>query len=82
MESGSMNGIVLDTTLTDRDSKDSLLTEIVCSTVKLFKLLLTEEDPDYITIITCSVINEVFNRIDTETTWDLRISRLLPDEDT
>ena len=76
-----LNNVILDTTITDRDSKGSLLTEVVCSTVKLFKLLLTDEDPDYITIITCSVINEVFNRIDTETTWDLRINRLLPDEE-
>ena len=76
-----MDNVILDTTLAVGDSKDSLLTEVVCSTIKLFKLLLPDDDPDYITIITCSVINEIFNRVDTETLWNLQINRLLPDDE-
>ncbi len=55
---------VLDVNLTEEDTQESLLAVMTSSTIKMFKLLLPDENRETINSIVCSTMVEIFNRID------------------
>ncbi len=58
---------IYDLNLTEEDTQESLLAAITGSTIKMFKLLLPDESRDTINSIVCSIMVEIFNRIDPRT---------------
>jgi hypothetical protein len=65
-----------DTNLTPEDTAESLVSAITRNTIKLFKLLLPDEDTDTINTIASATMLEILNRIDPRTTpWKVIIRR-------
>lgn len=68
--------ILEDIHLTPEDTEKTLLAAITLNTIKMFMLLLPDEDVETIYTITCSVMIEIFNRIDPRTeSWQVDLRR-------